>query len=161
MKIIEYIGRIVHPVGSIYCTEKAVNPGDFWGGTWEQWSGTMLLGAGSSYAVNATGGYRDAAVISHTHPAGSHTHETYRTQANGTNWNICGYKISSGCGIARIIHNGNGAEVMITAKATSSDLAWSGEKLAAANITVASSGSSGVGANMPPFKNVYMWHRIS
>lgn len=46
----------VYPVGSIYMSVNNVSPKEFIGGEWESLQDRFLIGAGSSYAVNATGG---------------------------------------------------------------------------------------------------------
>lgn len=46
----------VYPVGSIYMSVNAVNPGTLFGGTWEQLKDRFLLGAGSTYSNGKTGG---------------------------------------------------------------------------------------------------------
>lgn len=57
----------VYPVGSIYMSVNDVSPASFLGGTWESLKDRFLVGAGNSYAVNATGG-----ASSHTHTTGGH-----------------------------------------------------------------------------------------
>lgn len=46
----------VYPVGSIYMSANGVNPQYLFGGTWTPIKDRFLLGAGDTYAVNATGG---------------------------------------------------------------------------------------------------------
>ncbi len=57
----------VYPVGSIYMSVNDVSPASFLGGTWESLQDRFLVGAGNSYAVNATGGSS-----SHAHTTGGH-----------------------------------------------------------------------------------------
>lgn len=45
-----------YPVGSIYMSTTATNPGTLFGGTWERIQGRFLLGADSSHAAGSTGG---------------------------------------------------------------------------------------------------------
>lgn len=45
-----------YPVGSIYISVNSTNPGELFGGTWEQIQGRFLLGQGSGYSAGATGG---------------------------------------------------------------------------------------------------------
>lgn len=45
-----------YPVGSIYMSVNSTNPGELFGGTWEQIQGRFLLGQGSGYSAGATGG---------------------------------------------------------------------------------------------------------
>lgn len=68
---IQQIFNLIYPVGSYYMSSSATNPGTLFGGTWEQIKDRMIMAAGSSYAVNATGG-----ATSHTHTSAAHTHTT-------------------------------------------------------------------------------------
>ena len=54
----------IYPVGSIYMSVNATNPGSLFGGTWERIQDTFLLCAGTTYAAGATGG---SATMAHTH----------------------------------------------------------------------------------------------
>ena len=47
---------LVYPVGSIYMSVNAVDPGTILGGTWEQIKDRFLLSAGDTYEGGATGG---------------------------------------------------------------------------------------------------------
>lgn len=42
-----------YPVGSIYMSVNSTNPGELFGGTWEQIQGRFLLGQGSGYSAGA------------------------------------------------------------------------------------------------------------
>lgn len=68
---IQQIFNLIYPVGSYYMSSSATNPGTLFGGTWEQIKDRMIMAAGSSYTVNATGG-----ATSHTHTSAAHTHTT-------------------------------------------------------------------------------------
>ena len=63
--------NMIYPVGSIYMSVNNVSPATFIGGTWTALTDRVLIGAGSSYAVNATGG-----ATTHTHTSAAHTHTT-------------------------------------------------------------------------------------
>jgi microcystin-dependent protein len=97
----------------------------------------FVVGAGSAYAVNATGGSADAIVVSHTHTATSsvtdpgHTHAAgggtaFVTQGNGS--------IRGGSGDSGTAANTASATTGVTVATT-----------------VASAGSSGTNANLPPY----------
>ena len=94
----------------------------------------FVVGAGSTYAVAATGGSANAIVVSHTHTATStdsgHTHaEQFSGGTAGTGNGIC--------------------DSVVSAVTTSSVYTATGN----ANITttVDSTGSSGTNANLPPY----------
>jgi hypothetical protein len=96
----------------------------------------FVVGAGTTYAVNATGGTADAVVVSHTHTATStdsgHTHNAI-TQTSGSS--------SSGAQYA----NSFSGSVNTTSTAMI--------QTSTANITttVATAGVSGTNANLPPY----------
>ena len=99
---------------------------------------SFVLGAGNSYTVGQTGGSTDAIVVSHTHTATSvvtdpgHTHGT-------ANANYIGQTSVGGSGSGNQLA-GNSPYLMPTAT--------TGVTVATTN---ASTGTSGSGANMPPF----------
>ena len=63
---------ICYPVGSIYQSTKATNPGTFLGGTWRSLSDRFLIGAGAK-AAGATGGEESHTLTVSEMP--SHTHK--------------------------------------------------------------------------------------
>jgi len=98
---------------------------------------SFIVGAGSTYAVNATGGTADAVVVSHTHTATStsvvtdtgHTHGGVQVTGGPNNVNANpGYAIQTG--------NTASATTGITVATTT---------------TNASAGVSGTNANLPPY----------
>ena len=93
----------------------------------------FIVGAGSTYAVAATGGSADAIVVSHTHTATSTvTDPGHNHTAQGANFNF-GYAQGSDA-INRSTQTTSTATTGITVATT-----------------VASSGSSGTNANLPPY----------
>lgn len=94
----------------------------------------FIVGAGSSYAVDATGGSADAIVVSHTHTATStdsgHTHTTSVSGLIGVSG---GYSPQGGT-------SSGGSNTFTSSTGT-------------ANITttISSTGSSGTNANLPPY----------
>jgi len=100
----------------------------------------FIVGAGSTYAVDATGGSADAITVSHTHTfsattsgVGDHTHGVPRINPNvgtGTHGVFASYD--------RLLF-----DYVITTGAGAHDHTVSG--------TTASSGSSGTNANLPPY----------
>jgi hypothetical protein len=98
----------------------------------------FIVGAGSTYAVDATGGSADAIVVSHTHTASSssvvtdpgHTH-TYST---GIDLNLTGISHRGGTPTNSGTTNSNTTGITV-----------------ATSTTVNSAGSSGTNANLPPY----------
>lgn len=97
----------------------------------------FIVGAGSTYAVNATGGSADAIVVSHSHtatssvtdPGHTHTANTY-FEDSGTRPGFMGSATNVGLSSATT----NSATTGITV-----------------STSVASTGSSGTNANLPPY----------
>lgn len=88
----------------------------------------FIVGAGSTYAVNATGGTADAVVVSHTHGVTdpSHAHSLgaqVTTLTGGTGWG------NTGGGLTTITQT----------------------QAATTGISIQSSGVSGTNANLPPY----------
>jgi microcystin-dependent protein len=104
----------------------------------------FVVGAGSTYAVADTGGSANAIAVSHTHTAttasdGTHNHDVVGTKSDG--YTIYGadkfYTVSSG-----------GPSQYVDA-IKSTGIASAGPHTH--TITVASAGSSGTNANLPPY----------
>jgi hypothetical protein len=96
----------------------------------------FIVGAGSTYAVNATGGSTDAIVVSHTHTINDsgHTHTTSTRQQYGGSGDI---NDPNQWGLD--VNNTNfGTRVAATSSSVT-------------GISVNSTGSSGTNANLPPY----------
>lgn len=143
--------QAAYPVGSIYVNAtSSTNPGTLLGfGTWTAFgAGRMMVGFNASDTLfdtaEETGGSKDAIVVSHTHTATStvtdpgHSHTANVGNSNAAQDRFGRYT--------------NAAGTLSTNSATT------GITVAT---TVASSGSSGTNANLPPYITVYMWKRIS
>lgn len=92
----------------------------------------FVVGAGSTYAVGATGGSADAVVVSHTHTAtdSGHTHNA-TLHTTGKSGGDTPYIYSAG-------ENNTGDRTFTTASGN-------------ANISVSTTGSSATNANLPPY----------
>ena len=148
----------VYPVGAIYMSSSSTNPSNLFGGTWQSIQGKFLLSASGDYPAGSSGGSANAVVVSHTHTQASHTHN-----ANGNGF--CSY-ILGDSGISRtrvkVDSSGRFAHLGISGKTTADS---SGLRFNSVTNSVTpkinSTGSSGEGANMPPYLSVYVWERIS
>ena len=68
----------IYPVGSLYFSINATNPGQLFGGTWEQIKDKFFLSAGNTYTAGATGGNA------------THTHSQVSTTSGGPSNNTSG-----------------------------------------------------------------------
>jgi len=134
----------VYPVGSLYTNADVnTNPATLLGfGTWVEFgAGRVIVGQNTSDTsfdvLGETGGSKDAIVVSHTHSVTDpgHSHSSFvQTQIGGT---------SSGPDA-----NWWRKDASSTGSATT-------------GISIASAGSSGTNANLPPYIVVKMWKRTA
>lgn len=138
----------IYPIGSIYTSTVNTNPATLFGiGTWVAFgAGRVLIGDGGGYAAGATGGSADAIVVSHNHTA------TTTSTDSGHSHGISPGAWTDGGG--KVEGNSFSFGGKVTATQTST-----------ANITsstsIATTGSSGTGANLQPYVVVYMWNRTA
>ena len=176
------LGTLFYPVGSIYSSVVATNPGTLLGfGTWSQFgAGRMMMGAGGSYAAGSTGGSANAITVSHTHTASSGTQSADHTHTfSGTTGGMSANQTHT--------HNyvtGRGEQTTYSGYAANAEFSIPFQTLTTASadlshthsfsgttsgvsanhthaITVDSAGSSGTDANLPPYIVVYMWQRTA
>ena len=76
----------VYPVGSIYMTTAATNPGTIFGGTWAKIESKFLVGASSTYAVGSTGGSATQTLAVTNMP--SHNHAATTGQAGAGTYTV-------------------------------------------------------------------------
>jgi len=137
----------LHPVGSIYTSTSATNPGTSFGfGTWVAFgAGRVLIGNGGGYAAGATGGSADAVVVSHSHTASTtstdsgHIHNMGRVCGGNGNLNF-----TPAVGMADIAPNSATGFANISS-----------------STTVNAAGVSGTNANLQPYIVVYVWNRTA
>lgn len=138
--------NIIYPVGSIYISNSSTSPASLFGGTWTQIAqGRTLIGQGTGYAVNATGGSETVSLTAeqngpHAHPINEQylhggANGDFANSHDGGSLNGWDYSPSS---------VNQGARRM-TIPATSTN----------------SSGSGSAHNNMMPYLVEYMWQRIA
>jgi hypothetical protein len=141
------LGGLFYPVGSIYSSTAATNPGTSLGfGTWTAFgAGRVMLGNGGGFSAGATGGSADAITVSHTHTA--------TVTDPGHN-----HSISTNYGIG-FDNTGRISSYAVNGPAS----AYTGMASATTGVTVgvSTTGSSGTNANLQPYIVVYMWERTA
>ena len=127
----------IYPVGSIYMSTNNNSPQNFLGGTWVRIEGRFLLGAGSGYNVNATGGEATHTLTTDEMP--SHNHD-----------------------ISRIEPGGSGGNYTVLAKGTQSANYWdSAHTYTIPNLKMGYRGGGSAHNNMPPYYVVYIRRRTA
>lgn len=179
--VVKHYAGATAPAGWLVCAGQAVSRTEYSalfaaiGTTWGAGDGTttfnlppadrMLVGAGGLYSVGATGGSRDAIVVSHTHTAttgnqsADHTHSG-TTSTNGDHAHLQTQTPSgfSGSG-TNIIGGANGAGNMNDAAQSTRNAGSHSHTFTTGTasadhthaVTVTSTGSSGTNANLPPY----------
>ena len=140
--------QALHPVGSIYTSTSATNPGTSFGfGTWVAFgAGRVLIGNGGGYTAGATGGSADAIVVTHNHTATSVVTDPQHNH---------------GIGFSAVVRNDGGGvypSYLSTSRDVVSQTVPTGITVATTN---ASAGASGTNANLQPYVVVYMWNRTA
>lgn len=148
----ESIFDLVYPIGSLYWSKNATDPGTLFGGTWTRVKDKFILAAGDTYAQGTTGGAATVALTTAQLPAHSHTRGTMQitgTGLRGGQDGTCG-----GAFIKERTGQSNGAAGPYAAdygfKASNS---WSG--------STSSVGSGSAHNNMPPYVTYYCWERTA
>jgi hypothetical protein len=142
---VQSVAQVLFPVGAIYTATVSTNPATLLGfGTWTAFgAGRTIIGNGGGYTAGNTGGSADAIVVSHTHTATSTV--TDPSHVHTMPFSL----VSTGLG------GGNQ-----TASAPGSNTASAVTGITVAT-SIASAGSSGTNANLPPYIVVYMWQRTA
>ena len=149
---VQAVAQTLFPVGAIYSATVSTNPGTLLGfGTWTAFgAGRVMIGAGTggggTYTAGATGGSKDAVIVSHTHTATSTVTDPGHLHLYG----------NTGSGIGNA--GGGNASVVSAPKTVSTTSTTTGITVATTNST---EGSSGTDANLPPYVVVYMWQRTA
>ena len=127
----------IYPVGSIYMSVNATNPGQLFGGTWQIIKDTFLLACGDKYAAGSTGGEAKHTLSVEEMP--SHNHTITLLESGDGGIGVDGRTVQRG-------YYGNGANLA---------------QLIPQNFAISNNGGNMPHNNMPPYLAVHMWQRIA
>lgn len=136
----------IYPVGSIYMSVNAANPGTLFGGTWEQIQDTFLLAAGQTYTAGDTGGSATHTLTKEELPV---EHMTLRNL----------YNVGNGETISIMAQTGTDGNVVPDSAITFNAAHVSAATTAHA--TVYTYGGGQAHSIMPPYLAVYVWKRTA
>lgn len=155
------LGNLFYPVGSIYSSTVATNPGTSLGfGTWVAFgAGRVLMGSGNaSYLAGTTGGSADAAIPSHTHTFSA---TSGSTDLSGTFYASNRPNVGP---TGTFSYTGNTQNSSLAGGGLTGDVqqyAFAGNHTHTVSGTTASTGVSPTDANLQPYIVVYMWNRTA
>lgn len=129
----------VYPVGSIYLSANSTSPASLFGGTWTQLKDKFLLGAGTYYTLNGTGGSKTVKLTTANLP--SHSHTINATVRKGKYSSTVSDYGDTG---NRLVTNSGATTTTISSLTSSSSV-----------------GSGTAHDNMPPYLVVNMWKRTA
>lgn len=112
----------------------------------------MPVGAGTTYSANSSGGSADAITVSHTHTFSATTSTASLTGSLSQQGNRAGMATSSG--VFSSVGNTGYAAVGSTSGVPAS-FNFDASHSHTLSGTTASAGSSGTGANLPPYRGIY------
>lgn len=157
MKLSSLLLNIAHPVGSIIQTSKPqaeFDPNTMLGGEWRLLKGVFLYGAEADSAITSNikdGGSADAVVVSHRHSLAG---QSAAANSAGAHVHFCGWERQW---YAKGNYWGNYQSTPGSAFNTGAAGAHSHSLSGYSNYE----GVSASGKNMPPYKAVNIWERVS
>jgi hypothetical protein len=153
--------EMVYPVGSVYTNAGVnTNPSTLLGfGTWTAYaSGRVLVGVNLTDPafdqLEEIGGSKDAIVVSHTHTASSSISDPGHTHTHSNSLGVSTNLLYDGPVDGSMFATGYDRDLV----AQSINAATTGISV---STSIASTGSSGANANLPPYITVYMWKRTA
>ena len=148
---------LLYPVGALYLSTAAADPGTVLGGTWQRIQDRFLLAAGESYAAGTTGGQAQRTLTAQQLPPHAH-HITGHTGAES---------ISHDHGIPNIAQGGSGSGAYAESwggGSGSRELRTDAISIShnhTLDVDTQSSGGGEAVDMMPPYLAVYVWQRLS
>lgn len=153
-KITQMIFELTYPIGKVIHTTRPENPATYLGGgTWQQIKDRFLLGAGDSYTAGSEGGEAKHVLTSNEMP--NHTHQETFDLGGGYTRPI-GDTTQSAYTEQTSTVDGTYKKITATTANTSA-----GSSNVLYPIVTKAAGGNQAHNNMPPYKTVYIWERIS
>ncbi len=148
---------LLYPVGALYLSAAATDPGTVLGGTWQRIQDRFLLAAGEGYAAGSTGGQAQRTLTAdqlppHTHRVNGYTDAQEMSHRHSLP-NIAQGGTGSGA-YAESWSGGSGSRELYT------DL-FSNTHNHSLDLTSQTTGGGQAVDMMPPYLAVYVWQRIS
>ena len=142
---------LIYPVGAIYISVSATNPGILFGGKWEQIKDRFLLTAGDTYTAGATGG---SATHSHNYGVKVGGYYVDTVFAESTADGVFTWDSSNNRSIMHLNSSVGSESVNVNGgNTTSSKSANMAHYQAIANTSYTST--------LPPYLVIYAWKRVS
>ena len=140
-----------YPVGSIYMSANGTNPGELFGGEWEQLKDRFLLGAGDTYTAGSTGGS-----TTHQHKYGFQYGGYYSSTSIESNANagLLDYFDASSFSIT-----GGGNLVASYTAQINNNATTSNKNISMEHHRIIANTSAT--STLPPYITVYMWKRTA
>lgn len=172
IKLKDYLANplAAYPVGAYYISSNSTSPAVLFGGTWTQIQNRMILAAGSSYSVGATGGSATKKLITdnlppHIHScgqAGSHNHQRGSMNITGT---FRGGRDGLSGAFSRASDYERGMDATYTGTNITFDASdgWTGSTTTAGthSHSIESTGKGTAFDIMPPYIVAYVWRRTA
>lgn len=134
----------IYPVGSVYMSINSTDPGELFGGTWEQIKDRFLLACGDNYQNGAAGGEATHTLTINEMP--SHTHDVKQRESSPAPVSSFYNNVYTEGGIEHVL--AQSARITINQNATD-------------HLFNTNTGGGQAHNNMPPYLAVYMWKRTA
>ena len=135
-----------YPVGSIYMSANATDPGTLFGGTWSRIQGRFLLAADGDHAAGSTGGEEQVVLSSDTLP----DLRGRLSKGYSVDWGQSTQTVRFLAGQNAVQADGGSPDAPLNQVG-----AWQSDT------SVIISGGNQPHNNMPPYLSVYVWQRTA
>lgn len=148
---------LLYPVGALYLSTAATDPGTVLGGTWQRIQDRFLLAAGESYAAGSTGGQAQRTLTAQQLPSHTHAVKGYTGAEQLTHDHSLPNIVQGGSGSGAYAESwggGSGSRSLYT------DTVSSTHSHSIDLVSQAAGGGQAIDM-MPPYLAVYVWQRVS